>query len=153
MKFLRKLTARGENTSGEYVFGELRISPGGRLAGDPDARMEEFWVEVVGTDPAGYWVLVGRRYGQFQLYNWRGDLHRLPSRPPSRSVTDVVFTEEVLCVAAPPHVVLYSLIDPQDPGSWRAHRLSGEGVRPIGGLDAGGDVVAFAGIGERIHLV
>ena len=153
MKFLRKLTARGENTSGEHVFGELRISPGGRLAGDPDARMEEFWVEVVGTDPAGYWVLVGRRYGQFQLYNWSGDLYRLPSRPPSRSVTDVVFTEEVLCIAAPPHVVLYSLTDPQDPGSWKAHRISGEGVRPIGGLDAGGDVVAFAGIGERIHLV
>jgi len=153
VKFLRRFTARGENIPQEYVFGELKISPGGRLTGDPDARMEEFWVEVVGTDPRGYWVLVGRRYGQFQLYDWSGKLHRLPSRPPARSVTDVVFTEEVLCIAAPPHVVIYSLCDPQDPGSWKAHRISGEGARPVGGMDADREVVVFAGIGERIHLI
>jgi len=50
-------------------------------------------------------------------------------------------------------VVIYQLCDRRDPSSWKAFRISEEGFRPTGGLDLGNGLIAFASVGERIHLL
>ncbi len=154
MRFLKRLTRSGDtDRTGEYTFGEVRIRPAGDLESDPDLRMEEYWIEAVETDPGGYWVLVGRRYGFFQLYDWSGKLYRLPSRPPSRTVTDIVFRKGILSITAPPYVVVYSVKSVQNPDSWKAFRISEEGLRPSGGLDVDSGRVIFSAAGGRICTV
>ena len=71
--------------------GDLRLYPKDFLEKDPDARIEEFWVDAIDVSEDGYWILVGRRHGVFQLYDWSGKLHRLPSRPPAQVITEALF--------------------------------------------------------------
>ncbi|MGB9873515.1 MAG: hypothetical protein ACPLRS_00935, partial [Hydrogenobacter sp.] len=68
---------------------ELVLSKDELLERDADARIEEFWIETIGVSEDGYWILVGRRHGIIQFYDWRGKLHRLPARPPAQVITDI----------------------------------------------------------------
>ncbi len=133
-----------------WSFGDLTLRLSEDLERDPEARIEEYWIEDIDASWDGYWVLVGRRYGVFQLYDWKGRLHRLPARPPSQSVTDVVFEGRYLSILAPPYLVVYYLKDPKDPSSWESFRLSQEGVRPSGGLSIRKGTLLFGAVGERV---
>ncbi len=156
MKFLEKLIGkRGENRKQEKVFqfGELRLILNQNIERDPDAKIEEYWIEAIDSSDDGYWTLVGRRYGVFQLYDWTGKLHRLPARPPSQSVTDIVFSGRYLGIVASPYLAIYYLNDPKDPSSWKTVRISQEGLRPTGGLDIKNGMLAFGVVGDKVYTI
>ncbi len=154
MKFLQKLRGKDqERVEEEFTIGQLRLRRSGDLESDPDARIEEYWIEAIDSSDEGYWTLVGRRYGVFQLYEWTGEIHRLPARPPSQSVTDIVFRGRYLAICASPYLAIYYLNDLRDPSSWKTHRISQEGLRPTGGLDIRKGTLAFGVIGEKVYTI
>ncbi len=156
MKFLKKLTRRSEEKERvreSFEFKDLRLQLTDYLERDPDARLEEYWIETIGTSDDGYWALIGRRYGAFQLYDWTGKLHRLPARPPSQSVTDIVFSGKYLGIVASPYLAIYYLNSPKDPQSWKTVRISQESLRPTGGLDIRKGTLAFGVVGEKIYVI
>ncbi len=118
-----------------------------------DERIEEFWIETVGISDDGYWILVGRRHGIIQLYDWKGRLHKLPSRPPAQVISDVVFNKRFLGLLTPPYLVVYFMEDPRKPNTWRSFKLSQEGIRPSVGLDIKDGILAFGVVGERIYTI
>ncbi len=150
MGLLDRILKREESEK-ELRIGKLtfRISPVER---DAEAKIEEYWIERVGVSENGRWVLVGRRYGIFQLYDWWGRLRRLPSKPPTQSITDIVFSGGVLGVVAPPYLVLYYMLDQREPRNWKSVKVSQEGLRPTGGLDIDRGMVIFGVVGERVCI-
>lgn len=156
MKFFEKLVGKKEekvNFKETYEFGDLKLYLTESLERDPDAKIEEYWIEAIDSSDDGYWTLVGRRYGVFQLYDWRGKLHRLPARPPSQSVTDIVFSGKYLGIVASPYLAIYYLNQPKDPSSWKTVRISQEGLRPTGGLDIRNGTLAFGVVGEKVYTI
>ncbi len=156
MKFFEKLVGKKEergNVKETYELGELKLQLTDDIERDPDAKIEEYWIEAIDSSDDGYWTLVGRRYGVFQLYDWKGRLHRLPARPPSQSVTDIVFSGKYLGIVASPYLAIYYLNDPKDPSSWKTVRISQEGLRPTGGLDIRQGTLAFGVVGEKVYVI
>ncbi|WP_232219467.1 AAA family ATPase [Hydrogenivirga sp. 128-5-R1-1] len=136
-----------------YEFRELKLYLTEGPERDPDAKIEEYWIEAIDSSDDGYWTLVGRRYGVFQLYDWQGKLHRLPARPPSQSVTDIVFNGKYLGIVASPYLAIYYLNKPKEPSSWKTVRISQEGLRPTGGLDIRNGTLAFGVVGEKVYTI
>jgi len=156
MKFLQRLRGKVEEehkATEEFTIGPLRIIRSQELQRDPDAKIEEYWIEAIDSSDDGYWTLVGRRYGVFQLFEWNGEIHRLPARPPSQSVTDIVFSGKYLAISASPYLAIYYLNDPRDPSGWKSHRISQEGLRPTGGLDIRKGTLAFGVVGEKVYTI
>ncbi len=156
MKFLERLIGKGEEKEDVkqlYQFGELKLYLTGDIERDPDAKIEEYWIEAIDSSDDGYWTLVGRRYGVFQLYDWTGKLHRLPARPPSQSVTDIVFSGKYLGIVASPYLAIYYLNNPKEPSSWKTVRISQEGLRPTGGLDIREGTLAFGVVGDKVYTI
>ncbi len=155
MGLLDKFIKREEQTKvlDTYRFGELELYLVDYLEKDPDAKIEDYWIEAIDCSDDGYWTLVGRRYGVFQLYDWAGRLHRLPARPPSQSVTDIVFSGRYLGVVASPYLAIYYLNDLRDTSKWKSVRISQEGLRPTGGLDIRNGTLAFSAVGEKIYII
>ncbi|WP_461829496.1 AAA family ATPase [Aquifex sp.] len=149
-KLLKK--ERKEKTSGEIKLGELIFRPSS-VKRDPDAKIEEYWIETLDVSEDAYWILVGRRHGVFQLYDWAGNLHRLPSKPPAQSITDIVFRNKYLGVVAPPYLVIYYMENTKDPKTWKSVRISQEGLRPTGGLDIRKGTLAFGVVGEKVYVI
>lgn len=132
---------------------ELVLSRDDLLERDTDARIEEFWIETIGVSEDGYWVLVGRRHGIIQFYDWKGKLHRLPARPPAQVVTDIVFKGNYLALLTPPYLLIYYITDKRRPKTWKSIKLSQEGIRPSSGLDIRRNILAFGVVGERIYTI
>lgn len=156
MGFLERLLGKKEEQRSfrkSYELRDLRIHLTDGIQRDPDANIEEYWIEAIDSSEDGYWTLVGRRYGIFQLYDWTGRLHRLPARPPSQSVTDILFSGRYLSVVAPPYLVVYYLSQPKEPSSWKTFRIYQEGLRPTGGLDIRRGLLAFGAVGEKVYTV
>ena len=155
MKFFEKLVGKKEDrdVKESYEFGELKLFLSDGLERDEDAKIEEYWIEAIDSSDDGYWTLVGRRYGVFQLYDWTGRLHRLPARPPSQSVTDIVFSGKYLGIVASPYLAIYYLNDLRDPSTWKTVRISQEGLRPTGGLDIREGTLAFGVVGEKVYTI
>jgi len=156
MKFLEKLVGKKEEKKElkeTFQFGELKLFLTESIERDPDAKIEEYWIEAIDSSDDGYWTLVGRRYGVFQLYDWTGKLHRLPARPPSQSVTDIVFSGKYLGIVASPYLAIYYLNNPKEPSSWKTVRISQEGLRPTGGLDIRDGTLAFGVVGEKVYTI
>lgn len=143
---------RKEEQAKEISLGELVFRPS-PVKRDPDAKIEEYWIETLDVSEDAYWILIGRRHGVFQLYDWAGNLHRLPSKPPAQSITDVVFRNKYLGVVAPPYLVIYYMENPKDPKTWKSVRISQEGLRPTGGLDIRKGTLAFGVVGEKIYVI
>jgi len=133
--------------------GDLRLYPKDFLEKDPDARIEEFWVDAIDVSEDGYWILVGRRHGVFQLYDWSGKLHRLPSRPPAQVITEALFKGSYLALLTPPYLVVYLLEDKRNPQTWKSFRTTQEGVRASAGLDISGNLLAYGVVGERVYVI
>jgi len=158
MKFLERLLRR-KNAEDKTSFeidtpkGVLRLSLEDFFERDPDARIEEFWLEVIEVSEDGYWVVVGRRHGIVQLYDWSGKLHRLPSRPPAQVITDAVFRGKYLALLAPPYLVVYLLEDPKEPQTWQSFRTTQEGLRASAGLDIKDRLLAYGVVGERVYVI
>ncbi|MEN3028540.1 MAG: AAA family ATPase [Aquificaceae bacterium] len=158
MRFLEKVFRKKEREKPQEVQiktskGELRLSFEDFLDKDPDARIEEFWVEAMDVSEDGYWLLVGRRHGVFQLYDWKGRLHRLPSRPPAQVVTEVLFKGPYLALITPPYLVVYLLEDRRKTQTWKSFRTTQEGVRASVGLDISGNLLAYGVVGERVYII
>ncbi len=153
MGLLDKFIKKEESVSDSYSFGELELHRADYLETDPDAKIEDYWIESIDCSDDGYWALIGRRHGVFQLYDWAGKLHRLPARPPSQSVTDIVFSGRYLGIVASPYLAIYYLNDPRDTSKWKSVRISQEGLRPTGGLDIKGGTLAFSAVGEKLYLI
>ncbi|NPA32705.1 MAG: AAA domain-containing protein [Aquificae bacterium] len=154
MGILEKLLKKGEESNEGKTFsvGDIVFRPA-PLSRDPDAKIEEYWIQTLDVSEDAYWVLVGRRHGVFQLYDWSGKLHRLPSKPPAQSITDIVFRDRYLGVVAPPYLVIYYLEERRDPKSWKSVRISQEGLRPTGGLDIREGSLAFGVVGEKVYVI
>ncbi len=133
--------------------GDLRLYTKDFLEKDQDARIEEFWVDAIDISEDGYWILVGRRHGVFQLYDWSGRLHRLPSRPPAQVITEALFKGSYLALLTPPYLVVYLLEDKRNPQTWKSFRTTQEGVRASSGLDISGNLLAYGVVGERIYVI
>lgn len=133
--------------------GDLRLYPKDFLEKDPDARIEEFWVDAIDVSEDGYWILVGRRHGVFQLYDWSGKLHRLPSRPPAQVITEALFKGSYLALLTPPYLVVYLLEDKRNPQTRKSFRTTQEGVRASAGLDISGNLLAYGVVGERVYVI
>ncbi|MFN3976945.1 MAG: WD40 repeat domain-containing protein, partial [Aquificaceae bacterium] len=133
--------------------GDLRLYTKDFLEKDQDARIEEFWVDTIDISEDGYWILVGRRHGVFQLYDWSGKLHRLPSRPPAQVITEALFKGSYLALLTPPYLVVYLLEDKRNPQTWKSFRTTQEGVRASSGLDISGNLLAYGVVGERIYVI
>ncbi len=133
--------------------GELSLYLEDFLEKDPDARIEEFWIDALDISQDGYWVLVGRRHGIFQLYDWKGNIHRLPSRPPAQVVTEILFKGPYLSLITPPYLVVYLLEDKRDPQSWKSFRTTQEGIRASIGLDIKGNLLAYGVVGDRVYII
>ncbi|MCX8060789.1 MAG: ATPase, partial [Aquificaceae bacterium] len=104
MRFLEKLLGKKEKLTEISIKtpkGDLNLRQEDFLEKDPDARIEEFWVDALDVSEDGYWLLVGRRHGVVQLYDWSGKLHRLPSRPPAQVITEVLFRGAYLALITP----------------------------------------------------
>ncbi|WP_340695341.1 AAA family ATPase [Hydrogenobacter thermophilus] len=132
---------------------DLVIQRDQELETDADARIEEFWIETIGVSEDGYWLLVGRRHGILQFYDWKGKLHRLPARPPAQVVTDIVFKGNYLALLTPPYLIIYYMYDKRHPETWKSIRFSQEGIRPSAGLDIKRGTLAFGTVGERIYFI
>ena len=133
--------------------GELTISKSEELQPSPDERIEEFWIETIGVSEDGYWVMVGRRHGIVQLYDWKGRIHRMPARPPAQVVSEIVFSGRFLGLLTPPYLVVYQMEDPHNPVTWKSFKLSQEGIRPSIGLDIKEGLLAFGVVGERVYAI
>ncbi|MEJ5339122.1 MAG: AAA family ATPase [Aquificaceae bacterium] len=158
MRFVQKLLRRKEREEEKLLKvtspkGELTLYPEDFLEKDPDARIEEFWVDAMDVSEDGYWLLVGRRHGLLQLYDWRGRIHRLPSRPPAQVVTDILFRGRYLALITPPYLVVYLLEDTRNPQTWKSFRTTQEGLRASAGLDLQGNLLAYGVVGERIYVI
>lgn len=157
MDFLRRLMGLKKDETPVYKIdspvGELRLWVEDTLEKDPDARMEEFWIESMDVSEDAYWLLVGRRHGMFQLYDWTGKLHRLPSRPPAQVVSKVLFRGRYLALLTPPYLVVYFMEDPKNPPAWKSFRFSQEGFRPSFGLDIRNNLLAFGTVGSRVYVI
>ncbi len=158
MRFLEKLLGRkGKEEKSTLRLttskGELTLKPEDFFEKDPDARIEEFWVDAMDVSEDGYWILVGRRHGVLQLYDWRGRIHRLPSRPPAQVITDIVFRGKYLALITPPYLVVYFLEDPRNPQTWKSFRTTQEGIRASVGLDLQGNLLAYGVVGERVYVI
>ena len=158
MRFLEKILGRKERKE-EVVLqintpkGELKFFLEDFLEKDPDARIEEFWIDALGTSEDGYWVLVGRRHGVIQLYDWSGKIHRLPSRPPAQVITEVLFKGPYLALITPPYLVVYLMEDRRNPQTWKSFKTTQEGVRASAGLDISGNLLAYGVVGERVYII
>ena len=155
MGILDKLLKKSEKENKkniEFSIGDLKLRcfP---LKRDSDAKIEEYWIETFDISEDAYWILVGRRHGVFQLYDWSGNLHRLPSKPPAQSITDIVFRGKYLGIVAAPYLVIYYLENPKDPKTWKSVRISQEGLRPTGGLDIRKGTLAFGVVGEKVYVI
>ncbi|WP_448583549.1 AAA family ATPase [Thermocrinis sp.] len=133
--------------------GTLKLWLEEDLQRDPDTKVEEFWIETIGVSEDARWLLVGRRHGILQFYDWRGRFHRLPARPPAQVVSEILFKEGFLALLTPPYLVVYSIEDPENPTKWKSFRLSQEGIRPSAGLDLRGGVLAFGVVGNRVYTI
>ncbi len=158
MRFVQRLLRRKEREEEKVLRlttpkGELSLWLEDFLEKDPDARIEEFWVDAMDVSEDGYWLLVGRRHGLLQLYNWKGKLHRLPSRPPAQVVTDILFRGRYLALITPPYLVVYLMEDTRNPQTWKSFRTTQEGIRASAGLDLQGSLLAYGVVGERVYVI
>lgn len=158
MRLFQKFLGRRERQEERLVRvmtpeGELSLQAEDFLEKDPDARIEELWVDAMDVSEDGYWLLVGRRHGLVQLYDWKGRLHRLPSRPPAQVVTDILFRGRYLALITPPYLVVYLLEDPRNPQTWKSFRTTQEGVRASTGLDLLGNLLAYGVVGEKVYVI
>ncbi len=156
MRFIQKLLGRREEEKAFSLItpkGELTLNPEDFLEKDPDARIEEFWVDAMDVSEDGYWLLVGRRHGLLQLYDWRGKIHRLPSRPPAQVITDILFKGIYLALITPPYLVVYLLEDIKNPQTWKSFRTTQEGIRASVGLDLHGNLLAYGVVGDRVYVI
>lgn len=158
MQFLQRLFRRGQKEEESQILiptpkGDLKLTLDDFLEKDPDARIEELWIDALDVSEDGYWLLVARRHGFLQLYDWRGRIHRLPSRPPAQVVTDVLFRGRYLALLTPPYLVVYLLEDPKNPQTWKSFRTTQEGLRASAGLDLQGNLLAYGVVGERIYVI
>ncbi len=158
MGLLKKLFG-GKERHAQEVYeitssrGVLKLWLEQDLQQDPDPKLEEYWIETLDVSEDARWLLVGRRYGLFQFYDWRGKLHRLPARPPAQVVSEILFKENFLVLITPPYLVVYRIEDPEKPVSWKSFKLSQEGMRPSMGLDLMHGVLAFGVVGNRIYAI
>ncbi len=158
MRFVQKLLRRREKEEEKVLRlttpkGELTFSLEDFLEKDPDARIEEFWVDAMDVSEDGYWLLVGRRHGLLQLYDWTGKIHRLPSRPPAQVVTDILFKGRYLALITPPYLVVYLMEDTKNLQTWKSFRTTQEGIRASVGLDLYGSFLAYGVVGERVYVI
>ncbi|MCS7307060.1 MAG: AAA family ATPase [Aquificaceae bacterium] len=158
MRFLEKLFGRKEKEKAYEINlqtprGYLKLQPEDMLEKDPDARIEEFWIDAMDVSEDGYWLLVGRRHGVIQLYDWSGKLHRLPSRPPAQVITEALFKGSYLALITPPYLVVYLLEDRRNPQTWKSFRTTQEGLRASVGLDISGSLLAYGVVGERVYVI
>ncbi|WP_448588346.1 AAA family ATPase [Thermocrinis sp.] len=136
-----------------FSKGTLKLWLEEDLQRDPDAKVEEFWIETIGTSEDARWLLVGRRHGIFQFYDWKGKLNRLPARPPAQVVSEILFKEGFLALLTPPYLVVYRMEEPENPTKWKSFRLSQEGIRPSAGLDLRNGLLAFGVVGNRVYTL
>ncbi|MFN7064879.1 MAG: AAA family ATPase [Aquificaceae bacterium] len=157
MGFLSKVFGKKkkEETATRVITpkGELRLYLEDFLEKDPAVRIEEFWIETLDVSQDGYWLMVGRRHGLLELYDWSGKLHRLPSRPPAQVITDILFKDPYLALITPPYLVVYLLEDKRNPKVWKSFRTTQEGVRASAGLDISGNLLVYGVVGERVYLI
>lgn len=145
-KFFR---TKKEEKKESFEFGKLKLYES-YLDQDPDARAEDYWIECIDSSEDGYWTLIGRRFGIFTLYNYKGNIVRLPSKPPSQAVLEVLFKKDYLAILAPPYVVIYYMEDPYDPKTWKSTRIVKEGTRPWGGIDIENNLLIFGATSNQI---
>jgi len=158
MRFIQKFLGRREKEEDRAFSimtpkGKLTLNPEDFLEKDPDARIEEFWVDAMDVSEDGYWLLVGRRHGLLQLYDWKGKIHRLPSRPPAQVITDALFRGRYLALITPPYLVVYLLEDARNPQTWKSFRTTQEGIRASVGLDLYGNLLAYGVVGDRVYVI
>lgn len=156
MRFLERFFKKREEKAHiqvETPKGLLTFDTTDFLEKDPDARIEEFWIDAMDVSEDGYWLLVGRRHGVFQLYDWSGKLHRLPSRPPAQVITEILFKDSYLALLTPPYLVVYLLEDRKNPSTWKSFRTTQEGIRASSGLDIRGSLLAYGVVGERVYVI
>jgi MoxR-like ATPase len=152
-KLLGKPKEENPKTKSQSIYiKDIEITPG-YLEQDKDARIEEYWVETMSTSEDGYWFLAGRRHGLFSLYKYNGALVRLPARPPSQAVVNIVFRDRFLAISSPPYVSVHEMIDPYNPKSWKSIKLTQEGLRPAGGLDIGNGLLIYGAISNQVVIV
>ena len=152
-KLLGKPKEENPKTKSQSIYiKDIEITPG-YLEQDKDARIEEYWVETMATSEDGYWFLAGRRHGLFSLYKYNGALVRLPARPPSQAVVNIVFRNKFLAISSPPYVSVHEMIDPYNPKSWKSIKLTQEGLRPAGGLDIGNGLLIYGAISNQVVIV
>jgi MoxR-like ATPase len=152
-KLLGKPKEENPKTKSQSIYiKDIEITPG-YLEQDKDARIEEYWVETMATSEDGYWFLAGRRHGLFSLYKYNGALVRLPARPPSQAVVNIVFRDKFLAISSPPYVSVHEMIDPYNPKSWKSIKLTQEGLRPAGGLDIGNGLLIYGAISNQVVIV
>jgi Hypothetical protein AQ_2011 len=154
MELLKRLFGRKEKQTEEVYEittskGVLKLWLEQDLQQDPDPKVEEYWIETLDVSEDARWLLVGRRYGLFQFYDWRSRLHRLPTRPPAQVVSEILFKENFLILITPPYLVVYRIEDPENPATWKSFKLSQEGIRPSMGLDLMRGVLAFGVVGNQ----
>jgi MoxR-like ATPase len=152
-KLLGKPKEENPKTKSQSIYiKDIEITPG-YLEQDKDARIEEYWVETMAISEDGYWFLAGRRHGLFSLYKYNGALVRLPARPPSQAVVNIVFRDKFLAISSPPYVSVHEMIDPYNPKSWKSIKLTQEGLRPAGGLDIGNGLLIYGAISNQVVIV
>lgn len=151
---LDKIFRKSDNVADIY---KIRISnieiTEGYLEQDKDAKIEEYWIESIAVSEDAYWCVVGRRHGLFSLYKYNGQLVRLPARPPSQAVVDVVFKDKYLAISSPPYVSVYNMIDFYNPKTWQNIKLSQEGLRPTGGLDLSESLLVYGAISDQVVII
>ncbi len=157
MRFFAKIFGKKEKAPFTLTIttpkGELKLYLEDFLEKDPDARIEEFWIEALDVSQDGYWLLVGRRHGLLELYDWKGNIHRLPSRPPAQVITDILFKDPYLALITPPYLVVYLLQDKRNTKEWKSFRTTQEGVRASSGLDISKNLLAYGVVGERVYII
>jgi len=147
-----KYNAVDEPKNNKVYIKDVEISLG-YLEQDKDARIEEYWVEAMSVSQDGYWFLAGRRHGLFSLHKYNGKLVRLPARPPSQAVVNIIFGNRYLAISSPPYVSVHEMVDPYNPKTWRSIKLSQEGLRPTGGLDVGAGLLVYGAISNQVVIV
>ncbi len=151
-KILGKNKESNQNTSNAIYIRDIEVVPS-YLEQDKDDRIEEYWVETMAVSQDGYWFLAGRRHGLFSLYKYNGTLVRLPARPPSQAVVNIVFRDRYLAISSPPYVSVHDMIDPYNPKTWKSIKLSQEGLRPAGGLDIENGILIYGAISNQVVIV
>ncbi len=151
-KFLGKQKEENQTSAKLIRIKDIEITQG-YLEQDKDDRIEEYWVETMGVSQDGYWFLAGRRHGLFSLYKYNGNLVRLPARPPSQAVVNILFRDRYLAISSPPYVSVHEMIDPYNPKTWKSIKLSQEGLRPAGGLDIENNILVYGAISNQVVIV